>query len=85
MFTHNCLDPHDPFAEREVLVAFTVDASGIRLLEVKDAEGHDILPDLVDAQRDDLRCELAAQRWCPGVDSAKPGRPDRPALVGLGR
>ncbi|MCJ2019418.1 hypothetical protein MKK84_18575 [Methylobacterium sp. E-065] len=85
MFTHNCLDPHDPFAEREVLVAFTIDASGIRLLAAKDAEGHDILPDLVDAQRDDLRCELAAQHWCLGVDGATAGRLNRPAQAGPGR
>lgn len=62
MFTHLCLDPHDPFAEREVLVAFKLDASGIRLIAARDAEGYDILPDLIDVQRDDLRRELAARR-----------------------
>ncbi|MCJ2087883.1 hypothetical protein MKK88_18115 [Methylobacterium sp. E-005] len=77
MFTHSCLDPHDPFAEREVQVEFAIDASGIRLIAARDAEGHDILPDLIDVQRDDLRCELAARAGC-----AAPVRPDRPARTG---
>jgi hypothetical protein len=61
MFTHICLNPHDPFAEREVSVAFEIDASGIRLLTAMDENGHDILPDLIEVQRNDLRCEVAAQ------------------------
>lgn len=80
MFTHNCLDPHDPFAEREVLVEFEIDASGIRLIAARDAEGHDILPDLIDVQRDDLRCELAARTWRAGM-----GRPDQPNRAGAFR
>ncbi|WP_342108357.1 hypothetical protein [Methylobacterium sp. SI9] len=85
MFTHNCLDPHDPFAEREVLVAFDIDASGIRLLAARDAEGHDILPDLIEVQRDDLRSELAARTWCRGLDRPTPARPDHPAGAGAFR
>ena len=76
MFTHNCLDPHDPFAEREVLVEFAIDASGIRLIAAKDAEGHAILPDLIDVQRDDLRCDLAARAGCAGLAQS-----DRPGAV----
>ncbi|MCJ2072899.1 hypothetical protein MKK75_29590 [Methylobacterium sp. J-030] len=80
MFTHSCLDPHDPFAEREVQVEFAIDASGIRLIAARNAEGHDILPDLIDVQRDDLRCELAARAGGAGLI-----RPHRPAGAGAGR
>lgn len=82
MYTHTCLDPHDPYAEREVLVEFEIDASGIRLLAALDTEGYDILPDLADAQQDDLRCELAARPRGPGRDRIAPGRS---ALAGATR
>lgn len=76
MYKHNCIDPHDPFAEREVLVEFEIVASGIRLLAARDREGHDILLDLADAQRDDLCCELAAQPWGQGADQIVATRAD---------
>ncbi|MCJ2012261.1 hypothetical protein [Methylobacterium sp. J-076] len=79
MFTHYCLDPQDPFAEREVLVAFEPAASGIRLLAALDADHADILPDLIDAQCDDLRRELAAAGWCAGRGQPVPGADARAA------
>ena len=72
MLTHSCLDPHDPFAEREVLVEFTHDTAGLRLLAARDAEGYDILPDLLDVQRDDLRRELAARGRNAGPAGLRP-------------
>lgn len=57
---HYCLDPHDPYAEREVLVEYEPTAAGLRLIAAIDDCDEDILPDLIDAERDDLRRELAA-------------------------
>jgi hypothetical protein len=62
MPTHRCLDPQDPFAEREVRVAFEWIADHPRLLAALDDEEADILPDLIEAQCDDLRREIAAAR-----------------------
>lgn len=62
MSTHCCLDPQDPYAEREVRVAFEWGADGPRLIAAIDAEEVDILPDLVEAQCDDLRREIVAAR-----------------------
>ena len=56
---HVCLDPHDPYAQREVRVAFERIGSGFHLIAAIDACDDDILPDLVDAQRADLIREIA--------------------------
>jgi hypothetical protein len=60
MPTHHCLDPQDPFAEREVRVAFEWAAGLPRLIAALDDHEADILPDLIEAQRDDLRREIVA-------------------------
>ena len=60
---HYCLDPYDPFAEREVLVTFERQSDDVRLLAVIDADADDILANLSDIQRDDLRRELAEAGW----------------------
>ncbi|MHB2209219.1 hypothetical protein [Methylobacterium sp. CM6257] len=60
MLTHCCLDPQDPYAEREVRVAFEWAADGPHLIVALDEQATDILPDLVEAQRDDLRQEIVA-------------------------
>lgn len=73
---HYCLDPHDPYAEREVLVEFQPTTAGLLLIAVIDDCDEDILLDLIDVQRDDLRRELVAafQRLPePGWPSAVPG------------
>lgn len=56
---HLCLDPHDPYAQRQVLVAFEISASGIRLISAVDGDGEDILADLEEVQRRDLAREVA--------------------------
>jgi hypothetical protein len=60
MLTHRCLDPQDPYAEREVCVAFEWNAGALRLLAALDDLEADILPDLSEAQCDDLRREIIA-------------------------
>lgn len=55
---HLCIDPHDPYAQQEVMVEFERIGSSFRLLAVIDDLDDDILSDLVEAQRDDLRREL---------------------------
>ena len=62
MPTHRCLDPQDPYAEREVRVAYEWVAGRPRLLTALDEQEADILPDLIEAQCDDLRREIAASR-----------------------
>jgi hypothetical protein len=59
MLIHPCLDPQDSYAEREVRVAFTWSASGPRLVAALDERDIDILPDLTEIQRGDLRREIA--------------------------
>lgn len=56
---HLCIDPHDPYAQDEVMVEFERIGSGFRLVAVIDDRHDDILDDLVEAQCDDLRRELA--------------------------
>lgn len=56
---HLCIDPHDPYAQQEVLVEFERIGSGFRLVAVVDDRDDDILTDLDEAQCDDLRRELA--------------------------
>jgi hypothetical protein len=60
MQTLRCLDPQDPYAEREVRVAFEWVAGHPRLLAALDDQEDDILPELIEAQCDDLRREIAA-------------------------
>lgn len=60
---HKCLDPHDPYAEHEVLVEFEVTTSGLRLVSVIDDHRDDILADLIEPQCEDLRRELAEAGW----------------------
>ena len=69
MLTHRCLDPQDPYGEREVRVAFEWIAGGPRLIAAFDDLQADILPDLVEAQCDDLRREIV---------TAVPGPETRP-------
>lgn len=72
---HYCLDPHDPYAEREVLVEFQPTTAGLLLIAAVDDCDEDILPDLIDAQCEDLRRELAAalqEPSGPGWSSAVP-------------
>ncbi|TXM72744.1 hypothetical protein FV226_11205 [Methylobacterium sp. WL12] len=64
---HLCIDPHDPYAQHEVLVEFERDGSGLRLVAVIDGYDDDILGDLVEAQREDLRREIA-DADCPLAD-----------------
>ncbi|KQS75483.1 hypothetical protein SAMN02799625_01465 [Methylobacterium sp. UNC300MFChir4.1] len=72
MPTHRCLDPQDPYAEREVRVAFEWSADHPRLIAALDEHEADILPDLVEAQRDDLRREIVAALPLP--EPCIPGR-----------
>ncbi|KAA0125937.1 hypothetical protein CIW48_01680 [Methylobacterium sp. P1-11] len=60
MLTHRCLNPQDPYAEREVRVAFEWAADHPRLIAALDEQEADILPDLVEAQRDDLCREIVS-------------------------
>lgn len=60
MMSHHCLDPHDPYAQAEVLVTFEGVFPDIRLLSAIDREGDDILSDLIDEQKRDLIDEIAA-------------------------
>ena len=71
---HYCLDPHDPYAEREVLVEFQQTTAGLLLIAAVDDCDEDILPDLIDSQCEDLRRELAALQGPsrPGGSSALP-------------
>ncbi|MCJ2134364.1 hypothetical protein MKK69_09905 [Methylobacterium sp. J-026] len=68
MLTHRCLDPQDPYAEREVRVVFAWAAGGPRLIAALDEEASDILPDLIEAQCDDLRREIVAALPLPRAD-----------------
>jgi hypothetical protein len=58
MPTHRCIDPHDPFAQAEVLVDFEVMASGVRLISVRDASDSDTLSDLDEVHRQALESEI---------------------------
>ena len=76
---HRCLDPQDPFAEREVHVAFEWVAGRPCLLAALDEQESDILPDLIDAQCDDLRCEIAAAQPFASPRLRPPSAEDAPA------
>ena len=67
MLTHRCLDPQDPYAEREVRVVFAWLADGPHLIAALDEAATDILPDLIDAQCDDLRREIVAAQPRSGL------------------
>ncbi|PJI55831.1 hypothetical protein CTI14_01535 [Methylobacterium radiotolerans] len=69
---HYCLDPHDPYAEHEVLVEFEITARGLRLIAAIEAGGEDILTDLTETQCEDLRRELLAACQVPPVDCQLP-------------
>lgn len=56
---HLCIDPHDPYAQHEVMVEFERIGLGFRLVAVIDDLDDDILADLTEAQCVDLRRELA--------------------------
>lgn len=58
MPSHFCIDPHDPYAEAEVLVEFMTVAGEIRLISARDAADDDILADLEDVQRHALESEI---------------------------
>ncbi|MGH1589296.1 hypothetical protein ACRBEV_14215 [Methylobacterium phyllosphaerae] len=60
MLFHRCLNPQDPFAESELSVAFEWVGDRPRLMAALDEHRADILPELVDVQRDDLRREIVA-------------------------
>ncbi|GJE51778.1 hypothetical protein GOFOIKOB_4841 [Methylobacterium tardum] len=79
MLTHRCLDPQDPYGEREVRVAFEWVAGGPRLIAAFDELQADILPDLVEAQCDDLRREIVTA--VPGPET----RPIRTAEARVSR
>ena len=70
---HYCLDPHDPYAEREVLVEFQTTTAGLILIAAIEDCDEDILPDLIDAQCDDLRHELALACQTPNGFDRPPG------------
>lgn len=76
---HYCLDPHDPYAEREVLVEFHPTALGLILIAAIDDCDEDILPDLIDAQCDDLRRELAMAGQIPNDSGPLSGATATPA------
>jgi hypothetical protein len=58
MPSHPCLDPHDHYAQDEVLVAFQTIERGIRLISALDVWDNDILLDLEDFQRLALESEI---------------------------
>ncbi|MCJ2080321.1 hypothetical protein [Methylobacterium sp. J-090] len=60
MPTHICIDPTDQYGQAEVLVAFKGGGDAISLIAVTDAAHRDILPDLEEVERHDLRREIAA-------------------------
>ena len=59
MLKHICIDPQDPYAQEEVVVAFERTASNFRLVSAINSAGDNILDDLVEAQLNDLILELA--------------------------
>lgn len=72
---HYCLNPHDPYAEREVLVEFEATTAGLLLIAAIGDADEDILSDLTDAQLDDLRRELMVacqSRACSVETSSRP-------------
>lgn len=59
MLKHICIDPQDPYAQDEVVVAFERTASAFRIVSAINADGDNILDDLIEVQRSDLLRELA--------------------------
>lgn len=55
---HACIDPHDQYAQAEVLVEFEALAGAVRLIAARDASDDDILPDLEEVQRRALESEI---------------------------
>ncbi|MCJ2136976.1 hypothetical protein MKK69_23490 [Methylobacterium sp. J-026] len=60
MPTHLCIDPTDQYSDAQVLVTFKGDGSDVSLISVINAAHDDILPDLEEIQRQDLRDEITA-------------------------
>ena len=60
MPSHACIDPYDPYAQAEVVVAFERTQASIRLLSVVDPSDNDILADLEDIERQALVSEILA-------------------------
>jgi hypothetical protein len=59
MLRHICIDPQDPYAQEEVVVAFERIASKFRLVSAINSAGDDVLSDLLEVQMNDLILELA--------------------------
>ena len=77
MPSHACIDPNDPYAQAEVLVAFKMIAGVVRLVSAHDATDADILPDLEDIQRRALVSEILDD-WRqdrPSGDASPHGEP----------
>jgi hypothetical protein len=62
MPTHYCIDPLDPYAEREVLVTYEAYKHGVLIISAIDHDGIDIFPDLTRDCIRILRVEIAVYR-----------------------
>ncbi|MCJ2094305.1 hypothetical protein MKK67_17660 [Methylobacterium sp. J-072] len=58
MPSHACIDPHDQYAQEEVLVVFETTAGVVKLISAHDAWDDDILPELEAVQRQALEREI---------------------------
>ena len=59
MPAHYCIDPLDPYAEREVLISYEEARPFVFIRTAIDQEGCDILPDMSDECRRMLQLEIA--------------------------
>lgn len=59
MPAHYCIDPLDPYAEREVLVTYEAGKPLVAIRSAIDSEGFDIYPDLSDECVRILQLEIA--------------------------
>ena len=57
---HSCIDPHDPDAQREVLVEFEGGPFDVWIIAAINEANDDILLDLFEEQVHDLQREIAA-------------------------
>ncbi len=62
MPTHYCINPPDPYAEREVLVTYEAYEHGALILSAIDHDGIDIFPELTSGCIRILRVEIAVYR-----------------------
>jgi hypothetical protein len=60
--THYCIDPLDPYAEREVLVTYEAYEHGVLIISAIDHDGIDIFPELTSKCVRILRVEIAVYR-----------------------